>query len=262
MNGTNYDLSGRHYVVTGSTQGLGRAVALRLVQAGAAGVVLCGRSAERGEAVRQEVEELGSRAVFVPADLANEAECRNVVREGAAAFGSIHGPVNAAGITDRGGVEDGTAELWDRMMAVNARAPFFLMQECIRLMKAGGEGGSIVNMISDQAHGGTKVLGLYAASKGALASLTKNAAHAHLKDRIRVNGVLLGWMATPNEHKIQIAEGKGENWLADADAAQPFGRLLRPEDLAEMALFLLSDASCMMTGALIDYDQKVIGGMG
>lgn len=121
--------------------------------------------------------------------------------------------------------------------------------------------GSIVNIISDQAHGGTPLLTTYAASKGALATLTKNAAHSLRVNRIRVNGVLIGWMNTPAEHKTQMAEGRPENWLEEAEVSQPFKRLLSPEDVSGLVTYLLSDKSELMTGSLIDFDQKVIGGM-
>lgn len=115
-------------------------------------------------------------------------------------------------------------------------------------------------MISDTCHGGYSFLTAYSASKGALATLTKNVAHAMKTERIRVNGICLGWMYTPNEDKVQKASGQPDNWLEIAESAKPFGRILRPEDIAHLALFLLSEKSEMMTGSLIDYDQKVVGG--
>jgi NAD(P)-dependent dehydrogenase (short-subunit alcohol dehydrogenase family) len=148
---------------------------------------------------------------------------------------------------------------WNFIMNVNARAPFILMQEVVRNMKEKGVHGSIVNILSDNHHGGHPYLTAYAASKGALATLTKNIAHSVLHDRIRVNAICPGWMYTPNEDIVQRASGKPGNWLEIAERDKPFGRLLRPEDLAHLAVFLLGDQSVMLTGALIDYDQKVIG---
>jgi NAD(P)-dependent dehydrogenase (short-subunit alcohol dehydrogenase family) len=104
-------------------------------------------------------------------------------------------------------------------------------------------------------------LTVYSASKGALATLTKNAAHALKWNRIRVNGILIGWMNTPAEHQTQINEGSPENWLEEAEAGRPFKRLLTPDDVSALVSYLLSDSSEMMTGSLIDFDQKVIGGL-
>ncbi|HMA15205.1 MAG TPA: SDR family NAD(P)-dependent oxidoreductase, partial [Kiloniellaceae bacterium] len=114
------------YLVTGGTQGVGAAIALRLAEAGAGGVMLAGRDEARGRAVAAEVEGRGCKADFVAAELEQVAACRKAVAACAERFGRLDGLVNAAGITDRGGIDDTTPELWDRLFAVNVRAPFFL----------------------------------------------------------------------------------------------------------------------------------------
>jgi NAD(P)-dependent dehydrogenase (short-subunit alcohol dehydrogenase family) len=134
------------------------------------------------------------------------------------------------------------------------------MQETVRFMKANDVHGSIVNIISDCAHGGYPFLVPYSVSKGALATLTKNVAHGLRNDRIRVNGICIGWMYTPHEHQIQLESGQPENWLELVEKEKPFKRLLRPLDVAYLTAYLLSDRSELMTGSLIDFDQKVIGG--
>jgi NAD(P)-dependent dehydrogenase (short-subunit alcohol dehydrogenase family) len=255
------EFSSRNYIVTGGTQGLGRGVAEHLASLGAGGIVICGRNEENGARVRELLESAGSAALYVRADLQYEEDCRNVVRQAEKKFGTIHGLVNAAGLTRRGTLESTSVELWDLVMKVNARAPFILIQETVRIMKKKGIRGSIVNMISDNCHGGQPFNMAYAASKGALATLTKNLAHALLRDRIRVNGICLGWMYTPHEQEIQVEMGQPENWLELVEKEKPFGRLLRPRDLAYLSEYLLSDRSEMMTGSLIDFDQKVIGGL-
>ena len=108
-------------------------------------------------------------------------------------------------------------------------------------------------------HGGQPDLMAYSASKAALAGFTRNAGHALQRDRIRVNGLNIGWTATDGEHVVQTAEGAPEDWLAEADASQPLGRLLRPDDIAPMVTHLLSDAAVMITGSVMDYDQTVLG---
>ncbi|MBZ0320344.1 MAG: SDR family oxidoreductase [Anaerolineae bacterium] len=246
-------------VVTGGTQGLGEGIARHLADQGAAGLVICGRNQEHGQAVATDLEKSGVRTVYVPTDLEIEADCRNVIKVCDETFGRIDGLVNAAGVTTRGTIEDTSVELWDQIFAVNTRAPFILMQEAVRVMKREGHGGSIVNILSMSAHGGQPFITAYCASKGALATLTKNVAHALRFDHIRVNGLNIGWTYTTNEHAVQVAMGKPENWLELAEPNLPFKRLLRPHDVAGITAYLLSDASEMMTGSLIDFDQHVIG---
>jgi NAD(P)-dependent dehydrogenase (short-subunit alcohol dehydrogenase family) len=257
-------LDGRVFIVTGGTQGVGEAIARRLARAGAAGLLIVGRDRTRGEAVCAALEGQGCAAELALAGLEDVAACRAAVAACDRRFGRLDGLVNAAGITDRGSIDDTTPELWDRMFAVNVRAPFFLTQEAVRLMRrnptdGGSQAGAIVNIITMSSHGGQPKLTAYSASKGALATLTRNLGHALRPERIRVNGLNIGWTETPNEHRVQLAEGQPADWLKKAEAAQPFGRLIKPDDVAEAALFLLGPASGIMTGSVIDYDQMVIG---
>jgi NAD(P)-dependent dehydrogenase (short-subunit alcohol dehydrogenase family) len=253
------NLDGKTFVVTGGTQGLGEETARHLAELGAAGITICGRNTDKGATVARALEEAGCPSLFVRADLTIEEDCRNVVRQHDERFRGLSGLVNAAASTDRGTLESTTVEAWDHMFALNLRAPFLLMQEAVKVMKREGRGGSIVNVLSVSAHGGQPYLVGYSTSKGALATLTKNAAHALRSACIRVNGLNIGWMATPNEHAVQLVEGQPENWLEIADKSMPFGRILRPRDVSELTAYLMSDSSKMMTGSLIDFDQNVFG---
>lgn len=253
-------LEGKVAVVTGSTQGLGEAVARHFAERGAAGLVLCGRNAHRGEAVAAELTAQGCRAVFVQADLAEMDDTRAVMAAADRAFGRVDALVNAAGITDRGTLFDTSPELFDRMFAVNVRAPFFLMQDAAAIMRRERITGAMVNILSMSAHGGQPFIAAYSGSKGALATLTKNAAFSLLPWRIRVNGLNIGWMNTPGENRImRLEHGATDGWLERAAADQPFGRLVEPAEVARVCAFLAGPESGLMTGAIIDFDQSVAG---
>jgi NAD(P)-dependent dehydrogenase (short-subunit alcohol dehydrogenase family) len=247
-------------LVTGATQGIGRAIAEELARSGAAGLLVTGREQARGDAVAAELAQLGTPTEFVAADLSDSAAPALLAQACIDRFGRIDALVNAAGLTDRASFVDASLDDWASLFAVNARAPFFLMQAAIADMVRRGQGGAIVNILSINAHCGAPDLAVYSATKGALATLTKNAANAHRFDRIRVNGINVGWTDTPAERVMQAQTlGHGSGWIYVANASQPFGRLFSASDVANLAVFLLSDASGPMTGTLIDQEQWVIG---
>ena len=252
---------GKVAVVTGGTQGLGAAIAALFVERGARGVVICGRSKEKGEAKARELSETGGADVrYVQADLSQVDDCRAVIAAADARIGRIDVLVNAAAMTDRGTILDTDPTLFDRIMATNVRAPFFLMQETIRVMRRERIEGSIVNICSMSAMAGQPFIVAYCASKAALATLTQNTGYALLRNRIRVNGLNLGWMASDGEDRIQREyHGATDDWLTQASAAQPFGRLIDPEEAARAVAFLASEESGLMTGSMVNYDQSVWG---
>ena len=247
-------------IVTGGTQGLGETIARTLAERGAAGLVICGRNAERGTAVAKEISAGGCRTEFVRADLAVMDDVRQVGERADAAFGRVDVLVNAAGMTDRGTLFDTSPELFDRMFAVNVRAPFFLMQDAAKIMRRERIEGAIINILSMSAHGGQPFISAYCGSKGALATLTKNAAFSLMPWRIRVNGLNIGWMSTPGEDRIMRTYHDAEDgWLEKAAREQPFGRLIDPAEVARTVAFLASAESGLMTGSIIDFDQSVLG---
>lgn len=251
---------GKVAVITGSTQGLGEATARLFKARDISGLIITGRNVERGKAVAAALNGDGCTAHFIQAELENIDECRRLIAAADEHFGKLHILVNCAALTERGTIWDTTPELFDRMMAINVRAPFFLMQAAIKLMEREGIAGSIVNISSVAAYGSTPMLLPYAGSKGALNVLTKNIAYSVMRRRIRVNTLNLGWMDTPGEDTIQQRYHTDDpNWLEQAEAAQPFGRLLKPDEVARAIAFLASDESGMMTGTIIDFDQSVAG---
>jgi NAD(P)-dependent dehydrogenase (short-subunit alcohol dehydrogenase family) len=253
-------LDGKVAVVTGSTQGLGEAIAHLLADRGVKGLVITGRNAERGANVKAALEKKGVKAVFVKADLASMDDVRGIGAAADKEFGRVDVLVNSAGITDRGTIWDTEQKLFDDMMAVNVRAPFFLIQDVAKIMKREKIKGSIVNIISMSGHGGQSFISAYCISKGALITLTKNLAYSVMKLNIRINGLTIGWMDTPGEDRImKTYHDAEEGWLKKAEAVRPFGRLLKPDEIARAVAYLASEESGMMTGSIIDFDQQVIG---
>lgn len=252
--------SGKIAVITGSTQGLGAATARLFRARGAEGVVLSGRNRDRGQAMAAELDGDGCRAVFVATELGDADSCAELIATADTTFGRIDTLVNAAAYTVRGSIVDTTVELWDMMMNVNARAPFLLTQSAAAIMRREKTAGTVVNVSSVAAHGGQEFLNPYVASKAALNAWTKNTAFALAPDRIRVNVVAPGWMHTEGEDLIQrrFHDG-GDDWYERAAADQPFGRLIDPNEAARAIAFAASEESGLMTGAIIDFDQRIIG---
>jgi NAD(P)-dependent dehydrogenase (short-subunit alcohol dehydrogenase family) len=253
-------LAGKIAVVTGGSQGLGEAIARLFAERGAAGLVTCGRNAANGERVAEEIAARGCATHFVKADLADVSQCRAVIAEADRRFGRVDVLVNAAALTDRGNIFDTTEERYNEILDVNVRAPFFLIQETVKIMRREKIQGSIVNIQSMSAHGGQPHIAAYCVSKGALATLTRNVAHSLLNYRIRVNGLNIGWMSTPGEDRIMKKyHGAKDGWLEEAVKTRPFGRLLDPQEVARACVYLASSESGLMTGSNIDFDQGVVG---
>lgn len=255
----NLTLNGKIILITGASQGVGAAIARRAADSGVEALVLSGRDAAKGEGV---AGDLPCKARMIAADLAAPDGAERLFEAAVDSFGRIDALVNAAGLTTRGSVEDADRSLWKTLFAVNAESAFFLMQALVRHLKNRNAPGEIVNILSMNVHGGSRDLAVYAATKAALALLTRNAAQHHRFDRIRINGINMGWADTPAERDMQANTLKlGADWLARAARQQPFGRLLTADDVARLTIFLLSPGSEPMTGALIDQEQWVAGGM-
>ena len=249
-------IDGQVALVTGATQGLGAAIARLFAQAGAKGIALVGRNRERGDAV---ASSLPCNSRFIAADLGIMEDVARVVPETVETFGRVDIVVNAAGLTDRGTLLNTTPDLFDRMFAVNVRAPFFLMQDAAKDMIGRGAEGAVVNIGSTSERAGQPFLAPYSASKGALATLTRNSGFALMRNRIRVNQLDIGWMNSDHERRLQEEESGDPGFIDRVAATMPFGRLLDPEEVARAVLWMASADSGMMTGSVIQFDQSVWG---
>jgi NAD(P)-dependent dehydrogenase (short-subunit alcohol dehydrogenase family) len=248
-------------LISGGTQGVGAGAARAAAREGAV-VAVTGRRPATGEALVEELRAGGARAMFVPTDVADVAEAQASVAAVVEAYGRVDCLVNSAGLTSRGTLVDTTAELFDAHIAVNLRAPFFLMQAVVRDMLTRKAPGTIVNVISSSEQGGQSYLAPYVAAKAGLAGLTRNAAHAHRWDRIRINGLDIGWTETEGEDATQRAfHGADNTWRERAASALPMGKLGQVDEIADIIVFLLSERSGVVTGSVLDWDQNVLGGL-
>lgn len=250
-------LEGKVAVITGGTQGLGAATARHFANEGAAGLVICGRNQDKGEHVASSITTCPVR--FVSADLAVPKACWSVVDTADRTFGRIDCLINAGATTARGGILDTTPELFDEIMAVNVKGPFFLMQAALKLMIREGIEGAIVNIGSMSAYCGQSYLTPYSTSKGAISTLTRNVAVSVLKHRIRVNALNIGWMQSDQEMALHATQGHDEYWFSDRAKSLPFGRLIQPEEVAKVIGFLCSTQSGLMTGEVVNFDQTIWG---
>jgi NAD(P)-dependent dehydrogenase (short-subunit alcohol dehydrogenase family) len=254
-------LQDRVVLVSGGTRGLGAAIARAAGREGAL-VAVTGRRREPGEALAAELAAAGAKALFVQADVGDVVQARACVTAAVTGFGRVDSLVNAAGLTTRGTLLDTTPDLFDEHIAVNLKAPFFLMQAVVADLVARKSPGTIVNIISTSEHGGQPYLAPYVAAKAGLAGLTRNAAHAHRWDKIRINGLDIGWTDTEGEDATQRRfHGAGDDWREKAGASLPMGKLGQVDEIADFVIFLLSERSGVVTGSVIDWDQNVLGGM-
>jgi len=251
-------LTGRVALVTGSTRGIGAGIARAFAEHGVR-VVVHGlpRHAAEGKRLVAAIRAGGGEARLVTGDLAREAFCRRLVARTLEYFGRLDILVNNAGIFPRGDILNTSVELWDRIFAVNLRAPFILAQEAVKHMKR-RRSGSIINIGSVNAYIGLRRLVAYAASKGGLMTFSRNLANSLSRYRIRVNLINPGWVFTEGEdHMESVEEGQGKKWVKEVLKTRPFGRMLAPADIARAALFFARNE--LVSGAVLDYEQMPVG---
>ena len=242
-------LKDKAIIVTGSTTGIGEAIARRCVAEGAR-VLLHGLEPEMGEAV---AAELGMPLEI--ADLADPAVPARLVARTLEAFGRLDGVVNNAAWVCRGQLAAVTAGMFDRIMAINCRAPLLLIQAAVDALAE--RRGSVVNIGSVNAYCGEENLLPYSISKGALMTLTRNLGDTLMRQRlVRVNQINPGWVLTANEIRFKQAEGMKDGWWADLPKMfAPSGRIFDPAEIAEAVVYFLSDFSGPISGQVLDIEQ-------
>jgi NAD(P)-dependent dehydrogenase (short-subunit alcohol dehydrogenase family) len=242
-------------VVTGSTKGIGASIA-RVCAGEGANLVISGRNAEEGRRIAGELTQRGSKAVFIQCDISNVENARALIDETVAVYGRIDGLVNNAGIFPRVDYLDVTEELYDSVMATNAKGAYFCAQQALRSMMA-QKGGSIVNIGSTHWAMGGRALSAYAMSKGALHTLTQHISHHYMRDKVRCNWVTVGWVLSEGELALAEAQGHDLAYMEQlAKRVIPYGTFQTGEDIAMACVYLLSDEAAQVTGT----DIKVTGG--
>ncbi len=240
-------LSGKTALVTGASRGIGRAIALALAQAGAQVVVHYGSDATEAEAVVAEISEAGGRANAVGADLSAPDGAHKLARQVRAVVGDrLDILVANAGISKTATIEETTVEDFDRLFAVNVRAPFFLVQQLLPIL---GSGGSVVLLSSLAAHAAVGTLAAYAATKGAIDTLVKHFASALGERSIRVNAVAPGVVATDMSSFTKTDAGRNATL-----GMQALKRLAQPDDIGGVVAFLASDDARWITGDTVRVD--------
>lgn len=246
-------LEGKVAVVSGGTQGIGAAVAALFVAEGAR-VVLGGRSREKGEALARA---LG--AIYQETDLARVDDCRALADAALRAYDGIDILVNCAADTSRSTVDEFTPEFFDHQFAVNVRAPLLLAQRAVPSLRK--RRGVVINIGSVNAFMGEPKLLVYAATKGALQTASRNLANALKFDRVRVYCLNLGWVDTEGERAILAKLGHPPDFIDRQGTRWPLERPLKSSEVAEVCLFLASDKAAPFSGTVIELEQFPTGAL-
>lgn len=247
-------------LITGSAGGIGRATALLFAREGAL-VSLVDLNEEAGSKVAHEISESGGRAIFECADVTSAADCRRVVERTVREFGSIHILFNNAGIIRRATVIETSEEDWNAVMAVNTKSVFLMCRAVIPIMDR-GQGGSIINTASGWGLAGGARAAAYCASKGAVVTMTQAMAIDHGRQNIRINCICPGDTDTAMLRSEARQLGEPEDRFLSEAAKRPLGRVGKPEEIAQTALYLASEAASFVTGTALVVDGGGLAGSG
>ena len=252
---------GKVAVVTGAATGIGKATALAFASDGAS-VVLADVNVEAMNETMRELEAAGGTGLAVVADVSRGEDASRIASEAVNHFEGIDYLVASAGIQTYGTVVDTDEDTWDRTLAVNLKGVYLASKYCIpQMVKRGG--GAIVNVASVQGLQSQPNVAAYAASKGALIAMTRTMALDHAKDGIRVNSLCPGSIDTPllrfaaDTYSPDDPLGAIEEW----GKLHALGRVGKPEEMAQVALFLVSEAASFMTGATVVADGGLTIGL-
>lgn len=251
------DLKDKVILITGSTTGIGAAIAHKCISEGAK-VIIHGRDKERA---KQMCAKLGENAQYCLADLTKLSALDKLVHSALKHFGRLDSLVNNAGIYPRSSIEALTPQLYEKVMNVNFRAPLFLTQAAVKIFRQQKKGGTVVNIGSINAYCGEANMAVYAPSKGALMTMTRNLANELAAEKIRINLLNVGWTLTETEDALKQSQGFSKNWEKHLPKTYaPTGKLLRPEQIAKHVVFWASEKSAPATGQVYDVEQyPVIG---
>lgn len=247
-----FRLDGKVALVTGAGQGIGEGLALALAEAGA-DLAIVGRTADKLERVTEKARAYGRQALPVVADVGELGAIQSIVDQTVARFGKIDVLVNNAGVTRRQDILDVTPDDWDYLVSINLRSVYFLSQAVGRVMIERG-GGKILNIASMNSYRGFVGVSVYGLTKAAIAHFTKSLAVEWAPHNIQANAIAPGWIETP---MISTMNPDRRRWVEDH---LPRGKFGKPEDLAPLAVYLVSSAGDYTTGQVYPVDGGFLAG--
>jgi NAD(P)-dependent dehydrogenase (short-subunit alcohol dehydrogenase family) len=245
-------LAGKVALITGGGTGIGKAVALAFAREGAK-VAVAGRRLEKLQEVAEEIKAQGGDGLAIACDVARAKEAEAAVQQVAERFGLLNVLVNNAGVLSATTIEGIAEEEWDRLMSINLKGPFLVSRAALPSFRKAG-GGAIVNVGSILGLVAMKDRAAYCASKGGVTMLTKAMALDHAQDKVRVNCICPSIVETELLKGLFGANEQGQALRDSRIASIPLGRMGRPADVAELAVFLASEESSWLTGAAIPLD--------
>ena len=252
-----FGLEGKVALVTGSASGIGEAIARRLGAEGAR-VIVHGlpAQAEAAETIAREIRDAnGTEADVRLADISDPNACANLIDAVVARFQRIDILVNNAGVTWRADLAATDAAFFDRVIAINLRAPLLLIRAAVPYFRRQG-GGRVLNIGSVNAHCGEAALLPYSISKGGMVTLTRNLADALARDGVRVNQINPGWVLTQNEYETKVADGLSPDWPTQIPREHaPAGRIFDPSEIAHFAVCFLGEPAALVSGSVLDVEQ-------